>query len=40
VITEDEAMLDDVQGAFEHLWRGGECGACKLRDVCEAPLDL
>ena len=40
VLTEDEAMLDDVQQMFEHLWNGGECRACKLRDICEAPLDL
>jgi phosphatidylserine/phosphatidylglycerophosphate/cardiolipin synthase-like enzyme len=40
VITEDETMLDDVQGTFEHLWRGGECKDCRLRDVCDAPLDL
>jgi phosphatidylserine/phosphatidylglycerophosphate/cardiolipin synthase-like enzyme len=40
VITEDESMLDDVQGTFEHLWRGGECRACRLRSICDAPLDL
>lgn len=37
--TEDEPLLDEVQGLFEHLWRGGECAGCGRRDVCEAPID-
>lgn len=39
ILTEDESLLDQVQGLYDHLWRGGECSGCKLRDVCEAPLD-
>ncbi len=39
VITEDEAMLDQVQAMYERLWRGSECGRCGLREVCPAPLD-
>jgi phosphatidylserine/phosphatidylglycerophosphate/cardiolipin synthase-like enzyme len=39
VLTEDEALIDDVQALYERIWRGQECRACKLRDVCEAPLD-
>jgi len=39
-VTEDEELLDEVQGIYEHLWRGGECKSCKLRDRCESPLDL
>jgi phosphatidylserine/phosphatidylglycerophosphate/cardiolipin synthase-like enzyme len=38
-LTEDEALLDEVQGLFDHLWRGGECAGCGRRDVCDAPLD-
>jgi phosphatidylserine/phosphatidylglycerophosphate/cardiolipin synthase-like enzyme len=40
VITEDESWLDQVQGLYEHVWRGSGCKGCKLRDECEAPLDL
>ncbi|UJR85105.1 phospholipase D family protein [Sandaracinus amylolyticus] len=38
-VTEDEALLDQVQGIFDHLWNGGECARCGRRDVCDAPLD-
>ncbi len=38
IVTEDEAMLDDVQSLYEHLWSGGECGRCGRRELCEAPL--
>jgi phosphatidylserine/phosphatidylglycerophosphate/cardiolipin synthase-like enzyme len=39
VLTDDEWMLDQAQARFELIWRGGECGACKLRSVCPGPLD-
>jgi phosphatidylserine/phosphatidylglycerophosphate/cardiolipin synthase-like enzyme len=38
-VTNDEALLDEVQAMFERLWRGKECATCRRRDVCEAPLD-
>lgn len=38
-VTQDEAMLDEVQGLFDHLWRGAECAGCQRRDVCKAPID-
>ncbi|MCC6875787.1 MAG: phospholipase D family protein [Sandaracinaceae bacterium] len=38
IVSEDERLLDEVQGLFEHLWRGRECGGCGRRDVCPAPL--
>jgi len=38
-VTGDEALLDQVQGIFDHLWAGGECAKCGRRDVCDAPLD-
>jgi len=38
IVTEDEAMLDEVQSLYEHLWSGGECAGCGRRDLCESPL--
>jgi phosphatidylserine/phosphatidylglycerophosphate/cardiolipin synthase-like enzyme len=40
VLTEDERWLDAVQDLYENIWRGRPCAACKLRNECEAPLDL
>ena len=39
VLTDDEWMLDQAQARFELIWRGGECGACKLRREYPGPLD-
>jgi phosphatidylserine/phosphatidylglycerophosphate/cardiolipin synthase-like enzyme len=39
IVTDDAQLLDEVQGIYERLWRGGECAACKLRAECGAPLD-
>jgi phosphatidylserine/phosphatidylglycerophosphate/cardiolipin synthase-like enzyme len=39
VLTDDEWMLDQAQARFELVWRGGECGACRMRRECPAPLD-
>jgi phosphatidylserine/phosphatidylglycerophosphate/cardiolipin synthase-like enzyme len=39
IVTDDGPLLDQVQGLYEHLWRGGECGSCRLRALCPAPLD-
>lgn len=39
-VTDDDAVLDATQERFEQLWRGAECGSCRLRQECEAPLDL
>lgn len=38
-VTGDTQLLDDVQHLFDNIWRGTECGRCKLRDICQAPLD-
>jgi phosphatidylserine/phosphatidylglycerophosphate/cardiolipin synthase-like enzyme len=38
IVTDDEAWIDEVQGLYEHIWRGRACQQCRLRDVCEAPL--
>ncbi|MBK7537441.1 MAG: phospholipase [Myxococcales bacterium] len=40
VMTEDTRVLDHVQGLYQHLWSGGACGACGLRERCPGPLDL
>lgn len=40
LVTSDSSWLDDVQGIYDRIWQGGECARCKLRDRCEAPLDL
>jgi len=37
-LTEDEELMDEVQAVFDHLWRGGECAGCRLRDGCDMPL--
>ena len=39
LVTADHALLDEVQAIFDGLWRGGACAGCRLREVCEAPLD-
>jgi phosphatidylserine/phosphatidylglycerophosphate/cardiolipin synthase-like enzyme len=39
VLTDDEWMLDEAQKRFDFIWRGGECGACRLRRECPRPLD-
>jgi phosphatidylserine/phosphatidylglycerophosphate/cardiolipin synthase-like enzyme len=40
MVTDDALLLDDVQEIFDRIWRGAECAACKLRDVCPRPLDI
>jgi phosphatidylserine/phosphatidylglycerophosphate/cardiolipin synthase-like enzyme len=39
MVTDDALLLDDVQDIFDRIWRGAECAACKLRDLCPRPLD-
>jgi phosphatidylserine/phosphatidylglycerophosphate/cardiolipin synthase-like enzyme len=39
IVTDDEWMLDAAQARFDGIWRGGECGGCRLRAQCPAPLD-
>ena len=39
VVTDDAQTLDQVQALYDRVWTGGECGACKLRDLCPGPLD-
>jgi phosphatidylserine/phosphatidylglycerophosphate/cardiolipin synthase-like enzyme len=37
--TADDGLLDRVQALYDRVWRGAECGACKLRQLCPGPLD-
>ena len=39
VVVDDDVMLDAAQSRFDRIWSGGECGSCRLRSVCPAPLD-
>jgi phosphatidylserine/phosphatidylglycerophosphate/cardiolipin synthase-like enzyme len=39
ILTDSESMLDAAQERFDRIWRGRECGACKMRDKCDKPLD-
>jgi phosphatidylserine/phosphatidylglycerophosphate/cardiolipin synthase-like enzyme len=39
VATDDDVLLDAAQARFDRIWRGAECGACKLRSICPRPLD-
>jgi phosphatidylserine/phosphatidylglycerophosphate/cardiolipin synthase-like enzyme len=39
-VTADDGLLDRTQFLFNRIWSGAECRACKLRDVCPAPLDV
>ena len=38
VVTDHVDLLDRVQALYEHIWSGGECDACKLRQECPGPL--
>ena len=39
ILTDDEGLLDQLQAGFQAIWSGTECPACRLRDLCPAPLD-
>lgn len=39
IVTDDGPLLDEVQGLYDRVWRGGECAGCKLRTTCPRPLD-
>jgi len=40
VVTDDDVFLDQAQARFAAIWGGAECGACRLRRECPAPLDV
>jgi phosphatidylserine/phosphatidylglycerophosphate/cardiolipin synthase-like enzyme len=39
IVTSDDQMIDSVQERYDRIWRGAECGGCRLRAECELPLD-
>ena len=39
IVTADEQTIDQLQDRYDRIWRGGECGGCRLRNECEMPLD-
>jgi phosphatidylserine/phosphatidylglycerophosphate/cardiolipin synthase-like enzyme len=39
IATDDDVLLDQAQARFQRIWTGKECGACRLRSECPAPLD-
>jgi phosphatidylserine/phosphatidylglycerophosphate/cardiolipin synthase-like enzyme len=38
IVTDDAQLLDQVQALYEQIWRGGECGSCRLHEECPGPL--
>ena len=40
ILTSDDETIDQVQERFDRIWRGAECGPCRLRGQCEMPLDV
>jgi phosphatidylserine/phosphatidylglycerophosphate/cardiolipin synthase-like enzyme len=39
ILTDDDLLLDEMQGVFDAIWTGRECPKCALRAVCPAPID-
>lgn len=39
IVTSDDATIDQIQERYDRIWRGAECGGCRLRETCEMPLD-
>ncbi len=39
ILTDDEHLLDELQGRFDQIWSGKECSGCGLRRECPKPID-
>lgn len=39
IVTDDEWLLDEMQGTFDAIWNGKRCATCQLRNECPKPLD-
>lgn len=39
IVTDDAAMIDEVQALYDEIWRGGACAGCAMYDECPGPLD-
>ncbi len=37
-LSNDDLLIDDVQGLFDEVWSGRACGSCRMRDLCPAPI--
>ncbi len=40
ITSEDPRLLDDTQSLYDQIWRGELCAGCRVRTLCEDPLDL
>jgi len=38
IVTDDAHLLDQVQALYDRVWTGGECAACRLKDICPGTL--
>lgn len=39
IVTDDTALLDEMQERFDTIWSGSACGSCRRRAECPGPLD-
>jgi len=39
IVTDDDVLLDEMQGTFDRIWTGRACAGCRLRAECPKPLD-
>ena len=39
IVTDDDWLLDEMQGTFDAIWTGLHCKECQLRAECPKPLD-
>jgi phosphatidylserine/phosphatidylglycerophosphate/cardiolipin synthase-like enzyme len=39
ILTDDDLMLDEMQGRFDRIWSGKECARCAIRALCPKPID-
>ena len=40
ILTDDDVLLDQLQGTFDSIWSGRACKGCKVRPLCPAPIDV
>jgi len=39
IVTDDEHLLDEMQGTFSKIWSGKACAGCGRRKECPLPID-
>ncbi|MHB8872116.1 MAG: phospholipase D family protein, partial [Myxococcaceae bacterium] len=37
-VTEDFDTIDQVTALYQSVWKGAECGACRVRELCPDPI--